>query len=623
MPNALLAPAPPRRPPDTEPLKTMSEYFDKLRKLLDWRDVRHLTRMVAVVLCLAFIEIAGVFSILPFMQVASNPDSLAENRWLSWMVTSFPNASNQSRLIAIGCCVLIIQVLSAVLNIFSSWVISRATWSTAHRISMRLLQRYARLPYEFFVNADSHALVRKAIADIQGLASGVLKASGQFLAAAFKSLVLLGLLLVVNPALATIAFVFFATTYLIIHLVRHRRLVALGEERLAATTERLRWFTQTLSGIKTLRIDGALPWFMKQFEVSSKRFIRLHPTYQLLSVFPRVTIELFAFGGLVVLVLFLLLTEVPLITFVPTLTLFAMATYKLLPAISQAFTHLATISHNLPVINAMHEDLHEQFSAAELLPTAKSYAEVEPLPVQRQLELREVSFCYANATTPVLQDVNLTISKGSHVALVGSTGCGKSTLIDIMVGLHAPTSGELLVDDTVISNTNVHRWQKRIAYVPQEVFLYDDTIAANIALGIGEIDFEQLNRAIRLAQLEDLLQDEMREGAQTLIGERGVRLSGGQRQRIGLARAFYRQPDVLFLDEATSALDNVTEEKVISGIAQEHAELTVIMVAHRLSSVKTCDRVLLVEAGRVVDEGSFVDLLARNSSFRRMVEVTE
>lgn len=594
----------------------------KLRYILARRDVWQLARLLCVVCLMVLLELAGIFSVLPFMQLVSKPELADGSRWLNWIDATFNFSSRREMLIWMGFALLGIQTVTAVSNVFTSWMIQRTIWGIGHRISMRLLNRYAQLPYEFFLTRNTSAMVKKAISDIQSLVSGVLLAGSKFIANAFKSLCILLLLFFVSPGLALVAFVTYGGVYVLMHALRHKRLERLGRARLDTILIRFKSFTETLLGLKTLRVSGSTEWFIRRFESASRRFSKLQPLFQLYSVVPRYLIELLAFGGIIGFILYLLLTHVEFLAVIPTLSVFAMATYKLLPALSQAFTQAAAVSHNLPVIDAVHEDMQDGWV---LLKPAEDFSRAQPLPFQRGFTLEGVSFQYASSGIPVLTDINLEIAKSSKCAFVGSTGCGKSTLVDIMVGLLCPTAGRVLVDATPITVENVYGWQQRIAYVPQDVFLYDDSVAANIALGIPveRRDQQLLRKSARLAQVDEFITTELKDGYDTTVGDRGVRLSGGERQRIGLARAFYRQPDVLFLDEATSALDSITEEAVVSAIEREMPDLTLVMIAHRLSSIKFCDEVMLIDSGRVVAHGTFDELMKSNAKFRQMVEITE
>jgi len=321
----------------------------------------------------------------------------------------------------------------------------------------------------------------------------------------------------------------------------------------------------------------------------------------------------------VVLILSILISSSELISILPILSLFTLATYKLLPALNVAFTRAASLSHNLPVIDSISQETSIQTG---LLKPIAALNTVQPLDFNREIQVDHVSYQYKTANSKVLDNISLNIPKSSRCALVGSTGCGKSTLINLMVGLVFADSGSIKIDGQAIVLENVDRWQKQIAYVPQEVFLYDETITANIALGIpkNEIDLDRVRKAADLAQATTFIESDTPNGFDSIVGENGVRLSGGQRQRLGLARAFYRQPSVIILDEATSALDNVTEEAVIDAIEEQLADVTLVMIAHRLSTVQMCDRIFFIENGQVSNSGTYQELTRTCDAFKKMLQ---
>jgi ATP-binding cassette subfamily C protein len=302
------------------------------------------------------------------------------------------------------------------------------------------------------------------------------------------------------------------------------------------------------------------------------------------------------------------------------LSLFALAGYRLLPALSKASNGAAQLSHHLPVIDAVYSDMRDDLQPEQ----THNGSDGDELEFLRHIQLNGVGFRYKTTNADVISGIDLTVPKGAKVALTGSTGSGKSTLIDIMVGLLLPVEGTFSVDGTPITLNNVERWRRKVAYVPQEEFLYDDTIANNIAFGVPpqQIDMGRIRDSARIAQIDEFISSELPDGYDTRVGERGVRLSGGQRQRIGLARAFYRQPEVLLLDEATSGLDGITEEAIMSTLRDELPTLTVIIIAHRLSAVKFCQRIYVLDGGRIIAAGNYYDLLASNENFKQMVELT-
>ena len=601
---------------------TWRNLLKKINVILSLQDYFSLLRLLACVTLASMLEVIGVFSILPFMQVVSDPTYIESNRWLRWLRSTMEFSSDQQMMIWMGFGILAIYAFTAVVNVLNNWMINRTVWGIAHHICTRYLRRCTRMPFEFFLESNSADLVKKVISDIHSLVSGVLMAGCHFVSSLFKTIFILGLLVYLNPRLALMAFVVFGGTYSVLHLARHRYLNQLGKKRLDAISMRIKSFTETLVGTKALRVAGATDLFVQRFEKASRDFTNIQPKFLLTNLIPRYIIEFLAFGGTVGVVLFVLVNGDSLLGIIPTLSVFAVATYKLLPALNSAFAAAANISHNLPVIDEIYEDMKSGFS---LLPPTEQFHTVEPMPLANQIELANVTYRY-NAQAPlVLNGTNLSLRKGSFTALVGTSGCGKSTLIDLISGILFPESGSLTIDGVEITRENVFSWQNSIGYVPQEVFLSDDTISANIALGVPEnqIDADRLQMAARLAQAQEFIEKDTPDGFETHIGERGIRLSGGQRQRLGLARAFYRQPSVLFLDEATSALDNVTEEAVMASLKQEFPETTVVMIAHRLGSVKDCDSIHLMQDGKVVQSGTYHELYASSKLFQKMVDAGE
>jgi len=592
----------------------------KLRVILSRSDRFQLSCLLGCVLVATILEVIGVFSILPFMQVVSTPELIETNKWLKWLNTTMQFSSDRSMMVWMGMGVLGIYFLTAFVNVINSWLISRTVWGIAHLLCMRLLHRYTQMPFEFFLRNNSAELVKKVISDIHSLVSGVIMAGCQFVASAFKILFILLFLFIYSPKLALLAFAIYGSAYLLLHLARHRYLAQLGIERLETVSLRIKLFTETLSGVRTLRGNGATNLFVNQFESASARFSDIQPRFLLTKAVPKHVIELLAFGGIIGIVLFVLINGHSLLEVIPTLSVFAVATYKLLPALNSAFNQAANFTHNLPVIDVVYEDLRQN---SDLLPPSDQFHSASPVVLKKQIHVNDVTYRYNDESVAVLNGINLKIEKGSRNALVGTTGCGKSTLIDVMVGLLFPEAGSLVVDNTSLTRKNVSGWQRNIAYVPQDVFLYDASIAANIALGVpqDDIDLDHVMKSAELAQATSFIESDTPHGFDTIIGENGVRLSGGQRQRLGLARAFYLKPEVLFLDEATSALDSVTEEAVMHSIENQMPGITLVMIAHRLSTVKFCDTIFYIEQGRVVDSGNYTDLTISCPLFRRMAEV--
>ncbi len=332
-------------------------------------------------------------------------------------------------------------------------------------------------------------------------------------------------------------------------------------------------------------------------------------------------LEGIGFGGIIVFVLILFVTREDARQVIPLATLFAFAGYRIMPAIQEIFASFSGIQFHEAVLNRIHKDITAP-GPAERPASFSDQALPEPLPFKNQIELKSISYIYPNSGEPVLSSINLSIKRNTAVGFVGPTGAGKTTLVDIILGLLLPQAGQMLIDGVPIDENNRLKWQRNLGYVPQFIYLSDDTVARNIAFGRSDqdIDQEALIKAARIANIHDFIINELPAGYDTLVGEQGIRLSGGQRQRIGIARALYHDPEVLVFDKATSALDGVTEETVLAAMESATRLKTLIIIAHRLSTVEPCDMVYLIDRGRIVDKGTYNELIEKNEQFRSMAK---
>jgi ABC-type multidrug transport system fused ATPase/permease subunit len=359
--------------------------------------------------------------------------------------------------------------------------------------------------------------------------------------------------------------------------------------------------------VKDVKILGREADFLEQYRLHTTSSMRVMRHLTTLQSLPRLGLEMLAVTGLAGLVLVMIWQGKPVASLLPTLGLFAAAAFRFMPSVNRVILALQTVRFSLPVIDTLHGEL-------QLLDANKPPLSGGAFEFQHELRLEGLTFRYPGVEACALQNVSLSISKGSSVGFIGGSGAGKSTLVDIMLGLLSPTSGAVTVDGTNIQN-NLRGWQDRIGYVPQSIYLTDDSLRRNVALGLPEnqIDDKAVARAIQSAQLEQFVK-ELPQGLDTLVGERGVRLSGGQRQRIGIARALYHDPSVLVLDEATSSLDTATESDVMDAVRSLHGEKTILIVAHRLSTVADCDRLFSLENGKLADESNQPPALAIQES---------
>ncbi|MEO0873667.1 MAG: ABC transporter ATP-binding protein [Bacteroidota bacterium] len=593
--------------------------FQKLSGIFQRREKIRFFRLMAAVLLLGLLEVAGVASVLPFMELMADPAAINDSKWLRWAYNLFGFSSARNMLIASGTLVVLLITCSNLFGIYTIWSQYRFTWNMSHRLSMRLLRTYLAKPYAYFLGINTSELQAYLMGEVVTLTSGLLFPVIEFISRCTVAFVIFALLILVSPLIAFSSLGVLGGIYLIIYLMRQRYLQQLGEDRIKHNIQRYQSLSELLNGIKTIKANSSTGFFFRRYEQASELFSSIMPRFLVVTMSPKYVLEIFAFGGIVLITLALFIQSGNIQQALPLLSLYAVAGYRLLPALQRAFAALSKIRHNLPVLNKLHADLVKSLSYEQAQRT-----NVPALPFEKEIRIQQVSFGYENGQVQIFEDFDLVIPRGEVVALVGSTGSGKTTLIDLLVGLLHPESGVIKVDGQVINEQYQEAWRRKIAYVPQEIFLFDDTVLNNIAVPTPdqEADLERAQQAAQMASIFDFISDELPQGFQTLVGEKGVRLSGGQRQRLGLARALYRNPEVLFLDEATSALDNITEESIVKALDKLPAELTLIIIAHRLSSVRRADIIYFLQNGKIISQGSYEDLLENNETFRAMAKLS-
>ncbi|HSA86489.1 MAG TPA: ABC transporter ATP-binding protein [Nitrospira sp.] len=605
----------------------MLRLIQRLQALLSAKERRRSYALLGLMIFTGLIDAVGVSSVLPFMAVVGNPDLIQTNPRLHQLYTALQFESRTTFLVALGCAALAMTLFSNAVSLATSSSILGFSHNLLHSLSVQILSHYVRQPYEYFLEHNSSRLVFNCTDDVTRVIHGI---AIPFLQAMAKVIIALNILLLVmwvDPWLAVLFGTVIATVYGIVFLTIRHKVADLGRASKTANAERFRLATETLNGIKELRILGQDKEYQERFAKYSVLFTKNQWISTTLSMVPRYVIESVAFGSVILLVIYLLATHQDFKEALPLLTLYAFTAYRLLPAFQQIFGSATTIRYNLASLEAVEERLKTMArrSAPEsrqiaATPTQSVYENVGPF--QQHIILENLSFQYANADTPIIHGLNLTIRRNTTVAIVGSSGGGKTTIVDIILGLLEPQGGTLFVDGMPITSRNVTSWQKHLGYVPQHIYLADDTVAANIAFGVAprDLDLDRVVHAAQVANLHEFVMSELSDGYTTMVGERGVRLSGGQRQRIGIARALYSDPDVLILDEATSALDSLTEDAVTEAIQNIFHQKTIIMIAHRLRTVERADVIYLLENGCVTDQGTYEELLDKNDVFRRMAK---
>jgi ABC-type multidrug transport system fused ATPase/permease subunit len=589
--------------------------YRKLLDLLSADDKRRGLIVLSVMLLHALTDTAGVASLLPFLAVLGNPDQIHTTRALRWAYEAGGFRSTHDFLFALGVTAFILVVVSSIISLATTYSSTRFVQMRRHSLGTRLLQAYLRQPYEFFLNRNSADLSKTILSEVDTVVVQVLKPAMDLLSYGLVTIVIILLLVVVNPTLAAVITLVVGGAYGGIYLTIRRLLLRVGAKRLKANAVRFKAAGEVFGGIKDLKVLGREQAYLTRFQQATARFSRQQYIQATLSAAPKYLIEAVGFGGILALTLVLMATRNDLGQVLPLIGLYAFAGYRLLPAAQQIYASISTLRFGWAGLELIHGDLRS------LQPTETINIEAgDRQELHQAIRFEAVEFSYPSAERPALKDVNLTIRSRSSVGFVGSTGAGKTTAVDLILGLLKPTHGRILVDGVSLADIGGRRWQRAIGYVPQSIFLADASVSENIAFGIEprRIDQEAVVRAAKIANIHDFVVQELKNGYATEVGERGVRLSGGQRQRIGIARALYHDPSVLVLDEATSALDTATERAVMSAVDALSGQKTIIIIAHRMSTVERCDTIVVLNCGSIVGAGSYADLRATNPYFQTL-----
>ena len=599
----------------------MADVFGKIWALLDKRERRNAVLLFSMIMVMGMLEAIGVASIMPFISVITNPELIEKNSYLNAIYRAFDFTETDDFLIFMGFGVFVLVIGSLAFKALTYWAMVRFTQMRNFSLSKRLLGVYLHQPYAWFLNRHSTDLGKAIITEVLQVVNNALIPGVQLVASGVVALFLLLLVILVEPAVAIIAACIFGGAYSLIYLFVRNRLGHLGIVRGQANQDRYRVAHEALAGIKDIKIHGLENIYLAAFKEPAMKFSRSQTKNLVIGQLPRFLLEGLVFGGMLVLLLVLLIIgDGGLEEVLPLIALYAFAGARLIPAFQQVYKAMARLRYGKPALDELHADLKDSATSSENHEISMQSATAEKVRLNDSLVIRDAHFSYPGSKYAALNGLGLSIAANTTVALVGASGAGKTTAVDLMLGLLFAEQGEVIVDGMPITKKNVRSWQRNIGYVPQTIFLIDDTVAANIAFGVNETDIEKVERAARIADLHDFIVDELPDGYDTMIGERGVRLSGGQRQRIGIARALYHDPDVLVLDEATSALDNLTEKSVMDAVHALSQQKTIILIAHRLTTIQKCDEIYFMQNGELAARGTYEELLA-NEDFNSFASV--
>lgn len=593
----------------------------KVFGLLTKREISRLYLLFVVMVISAIIEVVGIASIMPFLALITEPDLIRENDILNQVYTMLNFESTNRFLVFTGIVVLVILVASNFFVFLTNWGLARFSWMRSHSVSIRLLRNYLFQPYSFFLNQNSALLGKNILSEVQVAVKGVIVPLLEILSRVIVAIFIFVLLLVVEPILALSSIIILGGAYVLTYRIIKKKLQIKGKERYRTNALKFKAVNEAFGDIKQVKLMGCEKFFLKRFSKPSIENAKHNASAQIIGLVPRYIIEIIAFGGIIIVVLYFLIVKGELGEFLPVVGLYAVSVYRLLPSIQSIFTSVAHIRYNAQGIDALFEEM-SSFKDTEV-PASSGKKKVEPLAFKEVFELKNITYTYPETDRPVIENLNIKIDVNTAIAFTGATGAGKTTVANIILGLLRPDSGEMAADGVEITDDNLSSWQRNLGYIPQDIYLQHNTVVSNITFGVPDekVDMDLVIKAAKIANIHDFIMEELPQQYNTIVGERGVRLSGGQRQRIGIARALYHDPSVLVLDEATSALDGATEHEVFKAIENIAKTKTLIIIAHRLTTIQDCDVIYVMEKGKVVGAGKYGELLETNETFKKIAKV--
>ena len=576
--------------------------------ILSSRERRRLWIIMAGMVIAALIDVLGVASVMPFLALVADPAAAERISALAAVRSWSGIADPRQFTLLVGLIALGIILLNSGLNAALTWAQLLFSNLIGFTLSRRLFRRYLARDRLFFAHRNSAELSKNILNEVDRVVSGVVTPGLVLVSRAFAALAIVILLLVIEPILALLLAIGFGGIYVLIYLFMRHRLNRLGETAVRGNEQRFQVVAESFSTVDELKLYGRVDNFARRYDSPGREFAWANALSMVISQTPRFVLEPLAFGSIIVIVLFALWSGDNIAAVLPAVGLFAYAGYRLMPAFQNIFIAISAIRFYRPAVRIVIDAV-----AGEDEPPTPDDKAVSPVPFSRVVELRDISISLGDSDRVTLRSIDLDILAHTTIGLIGKTGCGKSTLVGVIMGLLRPTSGTIRIDGQLLDERNLAGWQRHIGYVPQVIVLTDDTVAANIALGVPEekIDYHAVERAARAAGIHEFIAMELPGGYQGRVGERGARISGGQRQRIGIARALYHDPDVIVFDEATSALDHETEQAVMMAIEQLAGTRTIIMIAHRLTTLQRADVVHLMDDGRVIASGNLADIAPR------------
>ncbi len=563
----------------------MKEIYKKLNAVLTKRDKQYLLFLFFFTIIVSVVEVVGVGIIMPFIKVASDFNIVYENDYFHFFYQLFGFSEPLHFVVFFGFVLVIFYIFRSLFSLFYFYLLNRFSQGRYHILAYRLFENYIGMHYIDFINRNSAHLVKTIVNEASYLVN-LISNMLFMLSEVFVMLFIYSMLLFVNWKMTLLLTAFLLANIWILKKVVSTRIKKAGEIRSVMQEKFFEIINSSFGNFKIIKLKGNDQEILDKFSNASYGYAQANITNQTLSQLPRLFLEAIGFSLIALIIIYLILKyRTDIKAFLPLLSMFVLGLYRLMPSVNRIYNSYNQILFYLKSLEITHNDLiYEPEELGD-----------ETIEFHRNIELENISFAYDKKD--VLKNVNLTIQKGEKIGLIGESGSGKSTLVDLIIGLYRPKSGKILVDGKELNERNLRSWRKKIGYIPQSIYLVDGTIAENVAFG-EEIDEARVKKVLKMANILDFLENH-HEGIYTRVGENGVKLSGGQKQRVAIARALYNDPEILVLDEATSALDNETEKKIMDEIYKIGKSKTMIIIAHRLSTLDRCDRIIELENGNI------------------------
>ena len=551
----------------------------KLNKLLTKRDKKVLLLLLLFSILISIIETVGIGVIMPFISVASDFTKVDTNHYLSCIYHLFNFNTHLNFVVAFGIALVVFYIFRAILNLSYFYALNRFSQGRYHLLAYKLFENYMGMEYKNFIDKNSSHMAKNIINEANNLVQ-LISAVLFMMSEVFVLILIYGMLLYVNWKMTLLLTFFLSINIVLLKIFISTKIKKAGIEREKFQQKFYEIIHKSFGNFKIIKLKSKDKEVLKQFNDASYGFAKSNIKNQTLSQFPRLFLEMIGFSLVAIIVVYLVLKyHTDIKAALPILMVFVVGLYRLMPSVNRIFTSYNQILFYNQALNIIHNELiYEPEELGD-----------EKIEFKKEIKLQDISFSYLKSK-PILKDVNLTIKKGEKIGIAGSSGSGKSTLIDIIIGLYKPENGKIFIDDTLLNEQNIKDWRKKIGYIPQSIYLQDGNIAENVALG-KDINEQRVKEVLKQANILEFLETH-HKGIYTEVGENGIKLSGGQKQRIAIARALYDNPEILVLDEATSALDNETEKKIMQEIYKIGKDKTLIIVAHRISTLDGCDRII-------------------------------